>query len=477
MKKSLMTASAALAVFAMAFAAAAQDGRNVTTSKESADTVKLHVSGGLVLDYVWRAKEFSQSGLFPTVDSGPRPSDENDFEGEFYVRFDAVLNEKVSAVVELGKRRTITPSGIDRMGTYGLSEYIQLREAQIKFDELFDPGLSAKVGITTWGFDVRGKGHAFALGPRRSQSFAKNFDVVEAIELLDNDPVELTPVGLQVSFTRGLFTADLVLVPGLVEQGEIDRDETLYALDVWYNLKDIVGNDKSRVGLVAALVNYPEGPLGDGAAHAAVWTFGIGVNLVDVGVPGLELFGEFYFQTGKAGEVADDDADAKGMAFQIGAEYHVDNPMKPWVGINYTMVSGDGDDAGDTDCDRFLSYENVSDLLILEDMYFGFDVDSNYTAIKISAGVTPIEKLEISAILGICKTAEKINYGGGNEEDKLGNELDIKVKYDFSKQVSVSAAYARLMGSDILEMETGGPGNPDSEDTTQLYTIGVNLKF
>ncbi|MFN3484872.1 MAG: hypothetical protein ACK44W_05250, partial [Planctomycetota bacterium] len=87
-------------VLALAAGAAAQEGKPITTSKDMTDTVKITVSGNVVLDYVWRGAEIS---FFkpPFNDE----SNTNSFEGELGIRFNVDLSAKVSAVVELGRER------------------------------------------------------------------------------------------------------------------------------------------------------------------------------------------------------------------------------------------------------------------------------------------------------------------------------------------------------------------------------------
>jgi hypothetical protein len=101
-----------------------------------------------------------------------------------------------------------------------------------------------------------------------------------------------------------------------------------------------------------------------------VFTYGGGVNWK--GTPNLDAIVEFYFQNGRNNAVAPVTVGA--FCFQVGATYTFG---KPWVGFHVTYFSGDDDPAADRKASAFNSYENISDLLILEDMYLGFDWDSN----------------------------------------------------------------------------------------------------
>src|ERR1051325_434904 len=89
---------------ALALAAMAQDGQSIMTSKERPDTVKVTVTGNVVLDYVWRSPEIT--AFTEGFTTGGATSDgENTFEGWLGVRMDVEMSDKVSAVVEFGTKR------------------------------------------------------------------------------------------------------------------------------------------------------------------------------------------------------------------------------------------------------------------------------------------------------------------------------------------------------------------------------------
>jgi hypothetical protein len=256
----------------------------------------------------------------------------------------------------------------------------------------------------------------------------------------------------------------------VVEGGEPQQDEALYAVDFFYNLDD----KGSRVGAILALSSFA-------SSDTSVFTLGGGATLRNL-VPNLELYGEIYFQFGNAGTIGGTSLDAGGFAFQIGAQYQLPGEMAPWVGANITWISGDGDDnPTDDEVGNFLSYENINDLLILEDMYFGYDWDANYFAIKLSGGLALSvgggkNNLELSAILGITRTVEDVQFTSGGE-DRLGNEIDVKARWILTKQASLHAAIALLFGSDVVEQSMEDSGFSGADDSTILYMLGADLRF
>ncbi len=469
-------------VLAMALSAAAQE-KPLTTKKENDATVKVNVTGRLELDYVWRSGEME---FFVDTISTTDGESENTFEGFAAIRFDVELSDKVSLVLEVGTERV--DAGIVNTwagASNNPSLDVVIREAHILLSDFLTPALSAQLGIETWAFDVRGKGSAFAFDPRHSQSFTRNLSTVADGSIGSNTPENLQPVGGVLSYVRDALTFELILLPAVIEAGPASVDEALYAADFWYRL-DTKG---SRVGAILAVVTFEEGPIvlgapaGPGGGNTAVMTLGGGATLKGF-VEGLELFGEVYFQFGDAGknQADGDDVDAGGLAFQVGAEYMLQMGLR--LGGSITMISGDDDTVGtDDDVDTFLSYENMNDLMIIEDMYFGFDWDSNYFAFK-AWGEYPLsvgggkDNLILSAILGVTRTNEDVEFGAGVSEDALGNEFDVKARWLLNKQVSFHAGAAILVGSDVLEESfPGGSNDPDADDSATLFVVGTDVQF
>jgi hypothetical protein len=485
----------------------------VTPVPANADTVKIGVSGRVQLDYVGRSREitaFTDSlsnpfGGFPSATGTSKA--ENSFEGYAAVRLDVELSRKVSALLEIGNRRvegeppafpaTTPDGGILRWGGEA-SMPVFLREAAAIFDDFIVPDLRFEAGLSRWSFDVRGRDSSFAFQPRRSQTLTRNLDSDGTLNVQDDAALrfseaawvdELEPVGACLTWSREGLVFDLVLLPAVIEGGQPDADESFYAIDGWYGLDEI--GKGSRVGLIAALHKARTSTIvggfssGDGNVHAQIFTVGGGADL-KFADGAIEVFGEGYVQFGKAGELANSqgDIDAAGRAFRIGLEWRhtVGNPMPVWAGASWFYLSGDGDtDPADDKADKFASYEGTTDLMILEDPYYGFDWDSNMKGFKINAGarVTAASKddLEITALLGLLKAAEDLLVPGGGTGDSLGNEIDVRLAWSVTKQFVLKFSAAWLVGSDLLEEAMGGAANPHADDSSQLYVLGFDLTF
>jgi hypothetical protein len=490
---------AALALSLGSLAAVAQD-RSVTNRQDRGDTVKINVSGRLAMDYVWRSDAMTaiSDSAAAAPGAGDHSDSENTIEGEFGIRFDVDLTEKVSVQIEIGRSR------IDSDGT-GLNEFdgltasgIILREANLMIQEVFSPAMKAQLGISTWNFDVRGKGNAFAFDPRHSQSFTRawgrNQDALDDPTTGANEnsfdgrggaPGEMYPAGLVLTYAREAVQLDFVLLPVISELGNPSQDESMYAIDFWYNL-DSWGKG-SRIGLIAAVNSFGETVTADMDDETHVLTVGGGATLK---LGQVELFGEAYFQASKGGQFVDSngstkEVSARGKAGQAGIVYAFkDNPNNIWIGAKVTYVSGDEDEEADNSkINRFLSYENVRDTLIMEDQYYGFDVDVNYTALKAMGGVSfsvgaGKNNLEFEVIAAVFQATEDyVRSTDLEKEGDLGNEFDVKMTYHVSKQVKLLVQGGYLTGSDILKDATGGETSNDSDSKAYLLTAGFDVQF
>jgi hypothetical protein len=464
-------AGATIALCLAALSASAQE-RPVTSRQDRGDTVKINVSGRAEADYVQR------DAALMTIDGmGGFDNGTNSVEGGISVRFDAELTEKISVVVEIARLRVDEGSG-GVMPFFGsgndVVNDITLRQAQLRVMDFLTPGVSARMGIIDYAFDVRGHGGALFLDPHRAQSITRN--IIDGQDAafgggsmasrygIEN-AAELEPVGMHLNYASGAWQMNLVLLPVVGEAGPVAGDEALYALDFWYNLDEQVGKG-SRFGAILALHNIP-------GSGSEMFTVGAGANLV---FGQLAVFAEGYLQRGEVVR----DLDAEGHALSIGGRYMVSAESATWLEASFTLLSGDDD--GDEESGNFVSYESVNDFLIVEDMYFGLDIDTNLTAIKIMGGTAfgvagGNNNLELAIGLGFFTMTEEVVDTNGDDEDALGTEIDVKTRYNLSKQVALLLNFAILTGSDILEQMGGGDGNDTADDSAWLLSFGFDARY
>lgn len=212
-----------------------------------------------------------------------------------------------------------------------------------------------------------------------------------------------------------------------------------------------------------------------------IMTIGVGADYFGA-MPNkvLEIYGEAYMQSGtasnngvKADGVTPCDVDQAAMAYRIGAQYNLAHDLKPTFGLSYWFVDG-GDDsvrykAGSTkytENNHFVSYENSQSTLILEDNVYGLNLNSNYTAIKVEAGITTNfnfdrqgepEPLHVKLLLGSF-TLNKVPYmaiadpvtGKSKTNSALGTEIDVVATLEATKNLSLSLGLGMLSGGDFF---------------------------
>jgi len=332
----------------------------VMTAKDKTDTVKLTMTGEVDLDYVWRREEIvAFTGGVGGTSTPANAGSENSFEGFVAVRLNAELSDKVSGVIEFGTKEADAGhlsvfAGSSATGPTALN--VKLREAYVMVQELFLPELQAQIGVTTWNFDLRGKGESMAFDPRHSQSFFRNVngapDGDVTLGARAGDYQEPEPVGVWLRYGREKLVLDLVALPAVIEGGPPHQDEALYAIDLLYKIDD----RESRIGLIAASTS---------GRGIEIYTYGGGFDYRTAG--GMDLYAELYFQNGTSGGSAViPSLSIGGYAYQGGIEYAVPGDLKTWIGANWTYYSGDSKANGKSSF--FASYENIHDLMIIEDM-------------------------------------------------------------------------------------------------------------
>jgi len=459
MKKSAILAPAL--VFAMALSASAQA---VDKNKDNTETVKITVSGSWDMDFVFRSRELADA-------LGLQQDDTTSIEANAAVRLDIDLTEKVSVVMSFANERLDNGFVNGTLGTSGSGSDgldVVIWDLAVKMQEVLDPAITVQLGTQNdFMFDIRGKGSPLFFAPGQSTAMVTKVNGADT----GGNSDYMQPSGLVGWYNREAAHIAVALLPAIIEGGRAGNDEAAYAATLYYDL-DSVGKG-SRLGVILCASSLPDLVAGAGGATSSIITIGGGASLKGLGgMEGLEVFAEFYFQSGDIGT----SGDAGGSAFNLGGHYDLQGDSAPWVELQFTIMSGD-DNPADTDFDSFINYENVNDLLIIENQLFGFNWNTNMTTIKISGGMSftagggAKNNISLSGVLGICKTSEDVG-AAPNDTDKLGTEFDVKLTYWFSKAVSFDVNLGFLSGSDVLELVT-----LPSEDSASVFTVGMTGKF
>jgi len=219
--------------------------------------------------------------------------------------------------------------------------------------------------------------------------------------------------------------------------------------------------------------------------EAVLMTYGLGANLTDLLQKGLELFFEVYFQTGTVQETDVAKIKAGGIALEFGLKYAFDMNMHPWIELKITTLSGDSDQsATDDEVDAFVGYGYNDDLMIMFSQFYGLYWYTNFLGILLSGGADfslggGTDNLHLKFVLGILKANEDVrnSFVPTETTDKLGNEFDVILTYDYSKQVQLILSIGLLFGSEVMEFLSGGSADSDSSDSSMIFSFGLHGKF
>lgn len=504
MRKSIGSAVlAGLAVLAMSFTAGAQD-KPVTTSKDRAETLKVNVSGSVALDWVWHDEMSNLVRATQALGGGTVTEESGDFEAVIRLSLDIDLSDKVSANITLGNNdlsqgaAIVSPTGVTNttggpavLANNPESTEVIITDASITFAEILDPSITIRVGTQNHAFDIRGSGSAFFFDPRNSESFANNtFQGLASGGAVSGAAPDspgqdyLQPTGATLTYTRDKLELNVIAWTA-IEGGRSVSDENNLGADFYYDI-----NDNVRIGGILMLTSFgPHDPYvatgntmavgSDAGGDTMVVTLGGGVVLKNIS-DGLDVWGEVYIQSGDAGKAITPSAptgetlDAAGLAFTAGVDYRMSEQTS--FGASIVVISGD--DEADDEVGNFLTYENVNDLLILEDQAFGIDVDTNITLIKGYLKHMLQDNVELSVMAGLATATEDIAIGAPlASEDKLGTEVDVRLTYMYSAAVNFNARLGYLFGSDVLEAAGDAAGMNDPEDSAYVLTLGTDIKF
>ncbi len=122
----------------------------------------------------------------------------------------------------------------------------------------------------------------------------------------------------------------------------------------------------------------------------------------------------------------------------ISSEGGKDTKFRPFVEFGYVEVSGDHDYTDDSN-DNFVSLENNNRTLIVEDGYYGLDIDTNYRGVRVSAGAQ-IDDWKFELLYAYFEWQDNSGghvSGGATEHDKIGDEIDFSIFYNYNSALDL----------------------------------------
>ncbi|MDH6304759.1 hypothetical protein M2459_001496 [Parabacteroides sp. PF5-5] len=185
----------------------------------------------------------------------------------------------------------------------------------------------------------------------------------------------------------------------------------------------------------------------------------------------FSLYGTFYYQFGKT--VASKDVSA--YMFALNASYQINSTWKLMVATDY--LSGDEGDPGD--------YKAFNPLYGTHHKFYG-TMDYFYASPFINGmnpglwdnqiGITYKASPKVTCLLNyhyFLTTADV--YVDNKEQDKgLGSEIDLQLNWSIMKDVTLSAGYSMMFGTDAMQAVKGG--HPDSWQDWGWVSLNINPK-
>jgi len=339
--------------------------------------------------------------------------------------------------------------------------------AYLRINSLFWKELSLKAGLQDFSLSLRGPGDAFFAAPRRSEPAlmspvtesaaggslyggAAPDGTTPATSGLFRD--ESAAAGLRVTwnaFSRSLLFVDAFWFT-VLEGGVRHADERFYGVNADL-LLPVVQDRPSLVNvLFAGIENDRTG--------SQIWTAGIGLDIVPAAPEGLDVWAEFYWQFGRYAEPSSHLVRQSAFAGRAGVKIPLDFlPGKPTVEPSFWIITGDdGNPARHLNRD-FVSYENINEALIVEDALYGLDIDSNTISGRIRATararILSNDDLRFDFLYAYFLLYREPDRAGGAKTDpgrRLGHEIDLRVTFDVTEQLSFSVFAGALLDSQWL---------------------------
>lgn len=444
-----------------------QSSKHPVRIMEERGTQHITLSGFIGTNYIYRNE------LFADAHGGSLTTnlDEDFFDLRFGLQAKIQLNNNIQAIIELQsepRAGTLLAGSLDHLyiaNRTAVDEFeLHFEKAYIQVNDFLFDHLNVRAGIIPHKYALRADSQSFFLDLGEAESpFATRADTHAMGILATYQP--LYPVTFYVD-TFYFVTA---------ESSFQRQDEKVFGLnlDLYLN-KKITNADESTSTLVRFFYLTFAGIESDN--QSPIWSIGGGLTYMLSGDPQtylMEAYGEAVVQVGDydrpqlkepfTGVKAQDHFAFGGYA---GLRFSYEkSPWKPYVDVSAWYISGDDDAPDRTTNHDFVSYEDVDDAIILEDNDYGMDIDSNYWAIKFKTGINlkPLtkEELRLDVFFGHFQALDV----GPNHSKNLGEEIDIRLTWEYSSDLTFSLVGGYLFHSRFLQQvydEAGAKGRQNA---------------
>ncbi len=445
---------------------------------EDRGTVQIVLSGALGFRYIFREDLFADAVL---------GNQSNGLDGDFFdpqiiLNLEIQLAKNVSGVIELHNESRVNQLIRTSLGTLHITNrsdeddnfQFEFEKAYIRVDNFLLDNLTLKAGIIPQSYSLRANGEAFFLDLGEAES---PFGEIE----------DTNARGIHFSFqpTKALE----LYVDGFYfttsETGFNRQDESIAGLNFdLYLSKTVKGDDGSThelgrfFNLILAAIS--------GDSNQPIWSVGFGVDYFLSDAPEnylIELYAESLFQVGQFGRkgrapnFANRNQSHLAFGGYAGARYSYEaSEWKPFVDVSFWYISGDDDDPNSSKNRDLVTYENIDSTLIVEENDYGFDIDSNYWAVKFKSGISlePLfdEQVKLEVLYAHFEAVDE----AGGKSGRIGDEVDLRVIWEYSPDLTFSLAAGLLFNSKFLK-EVFDEVGVDGDQNVFLLRLEMLLRF
>lgn len=309
----------------------------------------------------------------------------------------------------------------DETSTTTNSKNIDLHQAFFKIDKIFTLPVDLKLGRFEMAY-----GSQRFIGPVDWNNIGRSFD------------------GGLITFNGEQFKLDLFAVR------EFEK----------FNSEDSL--DQNVYGLVADLMfikSYKIQPF-------LIWQRVNPTNILNRATLGIHVKGEldqfyqeldFGYQTGSA-TLSNRSQDINAYTFSFGAGYNFELEVKPTIGAQIDIASGD-DNSADNDYKSYTSlYGTGHKFFGYMDYFINFPNDTyglGLTDIIMKAGLSPINKLVLALNYHLFNSMEDYKLADGTYTNSFGSEIDFVATYKYNNNVAFEGGASFFFPGDIFKEKRG----------------------
>ena len=446
---------------------------------EERSTRYITISGTLGVNFVFRDDFFADTDYDSTT--GSTDLDSDFFDPRISLRMDIYLDNNIKGVIELQNEQRQARLQRTSLKNYYYSRrssddvfHLEFERAYIELGNFLKKGLTLQAGIIPLKYSLRPDGASFFMNLKEAESpFATRDDTHAAGAFLRYQPDQ------RLSF----YAEGFYLVTS--ESGFGRKDESVMGVNLdLYLPKNLQDKDEATVTLIRTFNLLFAAIQRDN--NSPIWTFGIGFDYFlsgNINSYMLELYGEALVQFGKyhgkneAPSFSNRDQQHLAFGGYAGFRYMIrDSKYKPYLDVSFWYISGDDDDPDRRKNNDLVSYEDIDTTIIMEENDYGLDIDSNYWAVKVRAGLSLKEIFKEEVDLDILYAHFEAVDAPPGITHRMGEEIDIRITWQYSSDMFFHVTAGILFAGDYFDEYFDELG-ADGQEHAFMFRLETSMRF